>query len=47
VAYNAVQVVPRALTFHDADSYEPFTVGSRKAKKKATVLALGYDAMMC
>jgi hypothetical protein len=34
-------------TYHNVDRYESSTTGSRKTKKKATVLALGYNAMMC
>jgi hypothetical protein len=44
---RAVKYPLRGLTFQDAARYESSTAGSRKAEKKATVLALGYDAMMC
>jgi hypothetical protein len=50
---RAVKYPMRGLTFHnDAARYDSSSAGSRrvkkkKKKKKATVLVLGYDAMMC
>jgi hypothetical protein len=44
---RAVKYPVGSLTFHDdAARHESSTAGSRRLKK-ATVLALGYDVMMC
>lgn len=37
----------RLKTSHNAARCEFSTAGSRKTKKENTVLAVGYDAMMC
>jgi hypothetical protein len=46
---RAVKYPMRGLTFHDdAARYDSSSAGSRRVKKKkANVLVLGYDAMMC